>query len=194
MSHKGIPMRTLPPSFFLLPLPSSSLLLYSLQMTLLTAASLFAVFAAILVQQFSTRLLPYGPAADIPLGRGPHLGPSADPSNESLRLSSKKLTKIYERVEEGKHPLVIKPETIILNDDGQIFVLSENGKLVTLVDVQETEEPFISTAKAIEVAYLGIGRPLSGKFHQDGCLYFVDVILGLARICLNNNEDDTRMI
>jgi hypothetical protein len=121
----------------------------------------------------------------------PRLGPQADQSNESLRLSSKKLTKIYERVEDGKEPLVVKPETIILDENGQIYVLSEHGKLVTLVDIQETDKPFISTAKAVEVAYLGIGRPLSGKFHQDGCLYFVDVILGLARICIHENKSDS---
>jgi sugar lactone lactonase YvrE len=121
------------------------------------------------------------------------LGPKADLNNKSLRLSSKKLTKIYERVEEGKDPLVIKPETIILSEDGQIFVLSENGSLVTLVDIEETDEPFVSTAKAVEVAHLGAGRPLSGKFHQNGCLYFVDVILGLARICLDGEENHSNI-
>jgi hypothetical protein len=103
------------------------------------------------------------------------------------------LTKIYERVDEGKDPLVIKPETVILNNEGKIFVLSENGSLVTLVDIQETDQPFISTAKAVEVAHLGTGRPLSGKFHQDGCLYFVDVIMGLARICLDGIMNSERI-
>ena len=156
-------------------------------MLTLTALAVLTVVIAVALQRFSPSLLPYGPAVPVDQHRGPHRGPRANPENTSLRLSSKKLTKIYERVEEGKDPLVVKPETIILNNDGQIFLLSENGSLVTLVDIKETDEPFISTARALEIAHLGVGRPLSGKFDNTGCLYFVDVIMGLARICLNDN-------
>ena len=155
----------------------------------LTTLAVLTVVIAVSLQRFSPSFLPYGPAVPLDDERGPHRGPRADPANISLRLSSKKLTKIYERVEEGKDPLVIKPETVILNNDGQIFLLSENGSLVTLVDIRETDEPFISTARALEVAHLGVGRPLSGKFDEAGCLYFVDVIMGLARICINDNDN-----
>ncbi|KAL7487008.1 hypothetical protein ACHAW6_012617 [Cyclotella cf. meneghiniana] len=158
-------------------------------MSPLAVFAVIATIIAIAIPHFSSRLLPYGPAFDVPPNRGPHLGPQPDPSNTNLRLSSGKLTKIYERVEDGARPLLVGPETIIFDSNGNIYILNENAQLVTLTDIRETDNPFILTAEAIEVANLGVGRPLSGKFDHKGCLYFTDVVMGLARICLTNHEN-----
>ena len=122
----------------------------------------------------------------------------------SLRMSSKgsKSTKIYERFDDeedvgrNKEPLLLNPETIIFDHHGNMYVMNENSMLVMLTDfVEESRKNekndddddanpvVVMTAKAIEVADLGIGRPLGGKFDRNGCLYFADAILGLARVC-----------
>ena len=110
-----------------------------------------------------------------------------DPSNDSLQLSNGKLTKIYERVEKEGSPLLVGPETIIFDADGTIFTLTEQSKLVSITDIRQRSEndATIMTAKVTEVADLGIGRPIGGKFDNNNCLYFADVLKGLCRICLD---------
>ncbi|KAL3800481.1 hypothetical protein HJC23_011718 [Cyclotella cryptica] len=160
----------------------------------LTTFAIIAIIIAVAIPHLSPHLLPYGPAFDVPPNRGPHLGPRLDPLNTSLRLSSGKLTKIFERIEDGARPLVMGPETVVFDPHGKLYILNEYAQLVTLTDIRETDKPFILTARAIEVAHLGVGRPLSGKFDRTGCLYFTDVVMGLARICLtNNNESDSHV-
>jgi len=150
--------------------------------------------AAIAIQLLLPRLLPHGPAVNIP----PHHRPVArlvDPNNASLRFSGGKLTKIYERFEnEGSDPLLVAPETILFDAKGVMYIMNENAKLISLTDFQPKEggdgDESILTAKATEVADLGMGLPLGGKFDKDGkCLYYADVLLGLARICnLSSNK------
>jgi len=143
------------------------------------------IIAAIAIQLLMPHLLPHGPAVDIPPQRRPVTSP-VDPSNKSLRFSSGKLTKIVERVEEGREPLLILPETIVFDNSGTMYVMNENAKLVSLTDFEQEEgsgDASILTAKATEVADLGMGRPLGGKFDKNGCLYYADILLGLARVC-----------
>ena len=87
-------------------------------------------------------------------------------------------------------PLLINPETIIFDNDGTMYIINEDAKLVSLHDFQPLveEDTSILTATAIEVADLGHGRPLGGKFDNDGCLYFADVIFGLNKICNISSE------
>lgn len=145
------------------------------------------IFAAVAVHQLLSKQFPHGRPVDLaPSNR--HSGPAVDPSNVSLRLSSGKLTKIYERVEdEGTPRLLVGPETIIFDNDGIMYTLTEQSKLVSITDFQQKREddPSIKTAKVTEVADLGIGRPLGGKFDSGSCLYFADVLKGLCRICLD---------
>ena len=131
----------------------------------------------------SNHFFPHGrPVHLAPSNR--HSGPPFDPSNFSLRVSSGKLTKIYERLEEnGSGRLLIGPETIIFDNNGVMYTLTEQSKLVSLTDFQRAES--ILTAKVTEVADLGIGRPIGGKFDRGSCLYFADVLKGLCRICLD---------
>lgn len=157
------------------------------------------ILAAIVIQLLLPRLLPHGPAVKIT----PHHRPVAtpvDPNNASLRFSGGKLTQIYERFEnEGSDPLLVAPETILFGAKGVMYIMNENAKLISLTDFQPKEggddDESILTAKATEVADLGMGRPLGGKFDKDGkCLYYADVILGLARICnLSSNKPNNNV-
>ncbi|KAL3777949.1 hypothetical protein ACHAW5_008352 [Stephanodiscus triporus] len=174
----------------------------------------FSILATSIHKRLLSYLLPYGPAVDIPIRHRPKcVAPVVDDRRDSnnvvsLRMSSRggiTSTKIYERFEEGDGrrgpPLLLNPETIVFDDDGAMYVMNENAKLIMLVDfVEESREEgegdgggektnddarpvMVLTAKAIEVADLGIGRPLGGKFGRNGCLYFADAVLGLARVC-----------
>ncbi|KAL7540492.1 hypothetical protein ACHAXR_013440 [Thalassiosira sp. AJA248-18] len=150
-----------------------------------------STIVAIAFQLLLPYLLPHGPAVDIPPQHRP-VSSVVDPNNTSLRLSGGKLTKIYERVDEGnKQPLLVKPETIVFDNRGVMYIMNENAQLVSLTDFEQVDDrattdsnsASIVTAKTTEVAHLGPGRPLGGKFDNKGCLYFADVIVGLARIC-----------
>lgn len=114
-----------------------------------------------------------------------------------------KVTKVIERIEEGKEPLIEAPETVILGPNDSIYVMTEKAELVAMTDFQpvaaaadyddkeakdntESKEcpagRFLS-AKTTRVADLGIGRPLGGQFTYDGkTLYIADMVLGLTRI------------
>eukprot|EP00585_Thalassiosira_rotula_P018078 CAMPEP_0196194836 /NCGR_PEP_ID=MMETSP0912-20130531/155_1 /TAXON_ID=49265 /ORGANISM="Thalassiosira rotula, Strain GSO102" /LENGTH=436 /DNA_ID=CAMNT_0041467181 /DNA_START=1 /DNA_END=1311 /DNA_ORIENTATION=- len=160
------------------------------------------ILAAIVIQLLLPRLLPHGPAVNIPPHHRPVTTP-VDPNNASLRFSGGKLTKIYERFEnDGNDPLLVAPETILFDDKGVMYIMNENAKLISLTEFQPKEggddDESILTAKAMEVADLGMGRPLGGKFDKDGkCLYYADVLLGLARICnlsLNKPNNNVELL
>ncbi len=145
------------------------------------------IFVAVGIHQLLSTQFPHGRPVDLaPSDR--HSGPPLlDPSNDSLQLSNGKLTKIYERMEKEGSPLLVGPETIIFDADGTMFTLTEQSKLVSITDIQQKNEndATIMTAKVTEVADLGIGRPIGGKFDNNNCLYFADVLKGLCRICLD---------
>ncbi|CAB9525679.1 Adipocyte plasma membrane-associated protein [Seminavis robusta] len=108
-----------------------------------------------------------------------------DSSNDSLHTKHGKLTKIAERLEEGQEPLLIGPETVIVQPKtNAIFAFCRGAKLVRLDDLQPSpDNPQYQTAKVTLAANLGSGAPLSGKFTPDGkTLYVADPILGLFRI------------
>mmetsp|Transcript_21699 Transcript_21699/g.45647 ORF Transcript_21699/g.45647 Transcript_21699/m.45647 type:complete len:416 (+) Transcript_21699:53-1300(+) len=150
-------------------------------------------FIAIALQLFLPYLLPNGPPVHIPLNNRPR--PTIDRSNVSLRLASGKVTKIYERLHEGQTPLLIGPETVVLDNRGVIHSMTEDSKLVTLTELQPSESnPQIMTAKVTEVANLGPGRALGGKFDKNGCLYFADVLMGLARICIKKSKQQNAKV
>jgi sugar lactone lactonase YvrE len=93
-----------------------------------------------------------------------------------------KLRKIYERIPDGKEPLLKGSETVVFGNDGTMYVMSETAKLVKLVDFEYQDDGISIFATSIEVLDLGIGRPLGGTFAPDGTLYIADLILGLVRV------------
>ncbi len=150
------------------------------------SGKLLVITVAVLVHQLLSKqslLFPHGRPVDL-AASDRHSGPPMDPTNVSLRLSQGKLTKIYERVEEGNSALLIGPETIIFDNDAVMYTLTEQAKLVSITDFTPKDSHSV-TAKVTEVADLGIGRPIGGKFDSGSCLYFADVLKGLCRICLD---------
>ena len=161
---------------------------------------------AVVIKLLLPYLLSNGTPVDILPENRPNTAP-VDPNNDSLRFAGGKLTKIYERYDDeceamhsfaerlqcrkGRPPLLIKPETVVFDDKGVMYIMNENAQLVSLTDFKKSDDnPSILTAKATEIAHLGVGRPLGGKFDKKGCLYFADAIMGLARICnLLHNTD-----
>jgi len=148
---------------------------------------LSVIFAAVGIHQLLSKQFPHGRPVDLaPSNR--HSGPPMDPTNVSLRLSHGKLTKIYERVEEEGLPgLMVGPETLIFDNNGTMYTLTEQSKLVSITDFRQKrdDDASIMTAKVTEVADLGIGRSIGGKFDSGSCLYFADILKGLCRICLD---------
>ena len=97
-----------------------------------------------------------------------------------------KLTKIYERVSAGKPQLLDGPETVVLDDDSNIFTFSHGGKILKLMNLDSSpNDDNIIYADVIEIAK-SVGQPLGGKFVPDTqILYFADAVLGLCRIDLS---------
>jgi sugar lactone lactonase YvrE len=93
-----------------------------------------------------------------------------------------KLKKIYERIPEGTNPILKGAETIVFDNDGTMYALTEEAKLVKLADFVEEEGSPVISAKATEVVHLGVGRPLGAKFAADGSIYIADAHLGLIRV------------
>ena len=160
--------------------------------------SLLLIILARLIITLLPYLLPYGPAVDIPKQNQPAIS-KVDPSNISLRISEGRLTKIYERFDnndeddEQKERLLTLPETILFDNNGIMYIMNNNAKLVSLTAFQQSKQDNddnIMTAKTTEVADLGVGRPLGGKFDKNNCLYYADAILGLTRVC-NMNQSST---
>lgn len=144
-----------------------------------------AAIAAVLLQRLLPYLLPHGPAVVVPPEHQPACS-DVDPANDSLRVSRGKFTKIYERLDDSSEvsPLLRGCETILFDAEGTMYIMNEDSVLVSLTDFRPMADgsPHL-TARATEVAHLGVGQPLGGKFDGKGCLYFADPILGLARVC-----------
>jgi len=157
-------------------------------------------------------LWPYGVAQPRRLDERPNNHVSnIDKSNDSLRFHSGRLQKIIERIDDDDDAIQQRrylkgPETIVFDESGIMYALTEEGFLVSLTDFVEEEEknnddtvtkrtttPSIITAKVTVVADLGVGRPLGGKFTQDGnTLYIADAHLGLIRVSKKNTKNTTK--
>ena len=74
------------------------------------------------------------------------------------------------------------PETIVFGNDGTMYIMTEEGFLVSITDLQEGDDGITVTAKTTEIADLGMGRPLGGKFSKDNTLYMADAHFGLTRL------------
>ena len=136
---------------------------------------------------FYEYLLPFGPAVDIPSHHRP-ITSDVDTSNENLRLKNPRVTKIYERDGGGvDEALLIGPETVFFDPNGKMFAINERSNLISITDIRPRDggDQSVMYGTVKEEAYLGVGRPLAGKFDKRGCLYFSDVVIGLARICIN---------
>ena len=131
---------------------------------------------------FRKQLMPWGPAAIIPTEERLSYV-SIDSSNDSLQAKHGKTQKIFERVQDGKEPLMKGPETVVFGKDGSMYLLTEEANLIKMKNFEEAADGVNITAEAEFVKDLGVGRPLGGKFTTDGkTLYIADALLGLTRV------------
>lgn len=98
-----------------------------------------------------------------------------------LNLPDGKLSKIYERVEQGQNPLMKGPETVFFDDEGIMYTTTDYGDLISLTDFATDKTTGKITAKATKIKDLGVGRPLGAKF-LGSTLYIADPVMGLMRV------------
>ena len=122
--------------------------------------------AYFVITSFRKQLLPWGPGVE----RLPIKYAAVDHSNTKLQ----DVQKIYA----GDFRLK-GPETALFDDDGNLYVLTEDGNLVQLQDFER--DGSIINATATIVKDLGVGRPLGGRIVGD-TLYVCDTLLGLIRV------------
>lgn len=106
--------------------------------------------------------------------------------------SDGRLQKLYERIVDGREPLMKGPETVVFGNDGTMYVLTEEAKLLSLTEFESIDSVKV-TAKATLVKDLGMGRPLGGKFAPDGTLYVADTLLGLIRVQNPSSNNDSKV-
>lgn len=138
------------------------------------------VALALLVRMMQPRLWPWGLAQ--PWTDRMKYSP-LDLMNDSLQIKHGRVGKIYERVKEGQEPLMKGPETVIFDKKNVMYIMNEEGFLVSLTDLEEEGgDSIVIWAKSKIVADLGMGRPLGGCFAADNTLYIADAHLGLIRL------------
>lgn len=111
-----------------------------------------------------------------------------------LFFTDGKLTKIYERFSENEEALLKGPETVVFDNVGVMYALTEEGFLVSFTDLQKVPDTNKMTAKVTKVAELGFGRPLGGRFDNDGTLYIADAHLGLTRLKHPIHENKVELV
>ena len=120
-----------------------------------------AILVAIIIQRLIPYLLPHGPAVDVAPQHRP-LSVPIDPNNKSLQFAGGKLTKIYERRDDEAgntqhQPLLVKPETILFDNENTMYIMNENAQLISLTNFQEEKSEqqqqggSVLSAKATEV-------------------------------------------
>ena len=128
----------------------------------------------------SDRFLPWGPAVEM---ETTPTFPFAEinASNDVLQFKHGRSRRIYERLTAEQSPQVKGPETVMFDASNNMYLMTEEAKLLQLSDFHDESENR-TTAKVTFVRDLGCGRPLGGTFHGKSTLYIADAILGLTRI------------
>lgn len=147
-------------------------------MWLKLSSSTLAVIAAVALLSIKIQQLPYGPATFAE--ERPSMG-IVDTSIKTLS-TQQNMKLIHENLIEGRYPLLIGPETIVFDDDGIMYALTRQGKVVKVHNFVETSDANHLVADTEEIASFG-GSPLGGKFVPGTkIMYFADFHLGLCRI------------
>ncbi len=134
-------------------------------------ASIVALFIAIIAPALKIILpwlLPYGRSQIIPASDRVRLG-TVDSNLKTLQCGKNSgdgdngnLVKIFERVKEGKKPVLDGPETVMFDDESNLYALTK-GNIVQLTNLEtSSEDSRVVMADAIVVAQT-VGFPLGGK-------------------------------
>mmetsp|Transcript_6871 Transcript_6871/g.7496 ORF Transcript_6871/g.7496 Transcript_6871/m.7496 type:complete len:412 (+) Transcript_6871:66-1301(+) len=154
------------------------------------AISNYAVLAIGLIATYVKlslpRLLPYGTSQ---INHDRPVFSDIDKSIKTMGSNNKNnnLVKIYERVKEGSEPLLIGPETIVFDDESNMYAFA-HGNVLKLTNFSEKHDHLSETIILADVHIVATspGCPLGGKFVPGTkILYFADVLLGLCRLDLS---------
>lgn len=158
------------------------------QVTMIRRILLSGVFGYIFQKHILREyLLPYGPAL---LGIK-EIYKSVDITNDLLQIKHGNTYKIYESIVSSNNDtssslLLNGPETIVFDNDGNMYALTEDSKLVQLYNIQEPTATHNVTA--VFKKDLGIGRPLGSIFTNEkstkgkNTIYICIAGIGLTRI------------
>lgn len=124
-------------------------------MWLKLSSSTLAVIAAVALLSIKIQQLPYGPATFAE--ERPSMG-IVDTSIKTLS-TQQNMKLIHENLIEGRYPLLIGPETIVFDDDGIMYALTRQGKVVKVHNFVETSDANHLVADTEEIASFG-GSPL----------------------------------
>jgi sugar lactone lactonase YvrE len=135
--------------------------------------------------------LPYGPAT-FAVER-PSMGGIVDTTIKTLS-TQQNMKIIRENLVGGKHPLLIGPETIVFDDDGTMYALTRQGKVVKVSNFVETSDANHLIADTEQIVDFG-GSPLGGKFVPGTkIMYFADDHLGLCRIDVSKQHPKVEIV
>jgi hypothetical protein len=151
-----------------------------------------AVVLSLFMTKYICFLLPYG-GARIDAERG--IFSEVDTSVNNLNAAGG-LKKIYERTYPGKERYLIGPETIVVDDDSNIYALTKGGKIVLLENLNSPNHDSADVIYAdTKVVVSSVGRPLGGKFVPGTkILYFADALLGLCRVNLASEHPKIELV
>jgi len=151
------------------------------------------VILSIFFKLYLPKLLPYGPAS-LNSERGSYT--MADLSVQTLGGDTGNLKKIFERIPENGKLLLDGPETIILDEESNMYaLLPKLGRIVSLTNLAPSpNDENIIYADVTELASF-YGSPLGGNFVPGTkILYFADAILGLCRIDLAKQDPKVELV
>jgi hypothetical protein len=105
------------------------------------------------------------------------------------------LKKLYERERPGKPPLLIGPETIVLDDDSNIYALTKEAKIIVFQNITSSIEDDNLIYADAKVLTSYVGRPLGGKFVPGTkTMYIADALLGLCRVDLSKKSPKLELV
>lgn len=112
-----------------------------------------------------------------------------------LLIVNGRLKKLYERERPGKPPLLIGPETIVLDDDSNIYALTKEAKVIVFENMTSSIEDDNLIYADAKVLTSYVGRPLGGKFVTGTkTMYIADALLGLCRVDLSKKSPKLELV
>lgn len=140
-------------------------------------------FVALIVNLSIPKLFPYGPGQII-LDRP--LITDVDPTIHTIHpgaIGDGNFMKIYQRLKADQEPVLIGPETIVIDHESNMYALARQH-IVQVTNFSEPEDASKNVILAdVNIVATTPGFLLGGKFvPKTSILYFADAVLGLCRV------------